>query len=160
MDNFVGWYNKASFPLRGAQSLGRPVMLSLSKIIERNKAAYYSALKEAQQSLEITAWINYFATVIVEAQRDARIMVQFTLKKALFFDRYQHLLNERQLKAVNKMLEKGAEGFEGGMTAKKYMGISKTSKATATRDLQQLQESGVFIQEGAGRSVRYQLNLC
>lgn len=142
-----------------SQSIGRPVMLSLSKIIERDRATYYAALKEAQQSLDITAWINYFAAVILEAQRDAKAMVQFTLKKAQFFDRYKHQLNERQLKAINKMLEKGADGFEGGMTAKKYIGISKASKATATRDLQQLQEMGVLIQEGAGRSVKYQLNL-
>ncbi|HEX8022734.1 Fic family protein, partial [Mucilaginibacter sp.] len=142
-----------------SQSIGRPVMLSLSKIIEYNKAAYYAALKEAQRSLDITAWINYFASVILEAQRDAKAMVQFTLKKAQFFDRYKHQLNERQLKAINKMLEKGADGFEGGMTAKKYIGISKASKATATRDLQQLQEMGVFVQEGAGRSVKYQLDL-
>ncbi|TQM51782.1 Fic family protein [Arcticibacter tournemirensis] len=142
-----------------SQSIGRPVMLSLSKIIEHDKATYYAALKEAQQSLDITAWINYFAAVILEAQRDAKAMVQFTLKKAQFFDRYKHQLNERQLKAINKMLEKGADGFEGGMTAKKYIGISKASKATATRDLQQLQEMGVLIQEGAGRSVKYQLNL-
>jgi Fic family protein len=142
-----------------SQSLGRPVMLSLSKAIEKNKADYYAALKEAQRSLEITAWINYFAGVILDAQRDARRMVQFTLKKAHFFDRHKNQLNERQLKAVNKMLEKGTEGFEGGMTAQKYIRITRTSKATATRDLQQLQEIGVFIQEGAGRSVRYQLNL-
>lgn len=142
-----------------SQSLGRPVMLSLSKIIELNKGAYYAALKDAQRSLEITAWVNYFASVVLEAQRDAKVMIQFTLKKAQFFDRYKQQLNERQLKIVNKMLEKGVEGFEGGMTAKKYIGISKTSKATATRDLQQLQEIGVFVQEGAGRAVRYQLNL-
>jgi Fic family protein len=40
----------------------------------------------------------------------------------------------------------------GGMTAKKYIGISKTSKATATRDLQ-LHVMGIFVQEGAGRSI-------
>lgn len=142
-----------------SQSIGCPVMLSLSKIIEHDKAAYYAALKEAQRSLDITAWINYFASVILEAQRDAKAMVQFTLRKAQFFDRYKHQLNERQLKAVNKMLEKGADGFEGGMTAKKYIGITKTSKATATRDLQELQVTGIFAQEGAGRSIRYQLNL-
>ena len=142
-----------------SQSIGRPVMLSLSKIIEHNKAAYYAALKEAQRSLEITAWINYFASVILEAQRDAKVMVQFTLKKAKFFDRYKHQLNERQLKVIIKMLDKGTDGFEGGMTAKKYIGISRASKATATRDLQQLQEMGIFVQEGAGRSVRYQLSL-
>ena len=142
-----------------SQSIGRPVMLSLSKIIEHDKAAYYAALKQAQRSLDITTWVNYFASVILEAQRDAKAMVQFTLRKAQFFDRYKHQLNERQLKVVNKMLEKGTDGFEGGMTAKKYIGISKASKATATRDLQQLQEMGVFIQKGAGRSVKYQLNL-
>ncbi|CAL1518748.1 Fic family protein [Chitinophaga sp. MM2321] len=142
-----------------SQSLGRPVMLSLSKTIERDKMAYYAALKEAQRSIEITNWVNYFAGVILAAQRDAKATVQFTVKKARFFDQYKHQLNERQLKVVNRMLEKGAEGFEGGMTARKYISISKTSKATATRDLQELQVIGVLLQEGAGRSIRYQLNI-
>lgn len=142
-----------------SQSMARPVMLSLSKIIEHDKIAYYKALKEAQRSLEITDWVNYFASVILAAQRDAKEMVGFTLKKTLFFDRYKAQLNERQFKAINKMLEKGLEGFEGGMTAKKYMSITKTSKATATRDLQELQEMRILTQEGAGRSVRYTLTL-
>jgi Fic family protein len=142
-----------------SQSLGRPVMLSLSNIIERDKVTYYSALKEAQRTLEITGWINYFAGVILDAQRDAKMMVQFTLQKARFFDLYKDQFNKRQLKAINKMMEKGTEGFQGGMTAKKYININKTSKATATRDLQQLQIMGVLTQEGAGRSVRYHLNL-
>lgn len=142
-----------------SQSLKRPVMLSLSKAIEKNKKDYYKALKEAQRTLNITRWINYFAIVILEAQRDAKIMVQFTLKKARFFDRYREEFNERQTKAVLKIMEQGADGFEGGMTAKKYMGITQASKATATRDLQQLYDLGVFRREGGGRSVRYQLNM-
>jgi len=142
-----------------SQSLGRPIMLSLSKTIEANKKAYYDALKEAQRVLDITTWMVYFANVVLDAQRDAKAMVLFTLKKAQFYDRYKTQLEERQWKAINKMLDKGAEGFEGGMTAKKYMSITKVSKATATRDLQQLHEMGVLVQEGAGRSVRYQLNL-
>lgn len=142
-----------------SQSLGRPVLLSLSKTLEANKQAYYDALKEAQRTLDITAWVNYFATVILEAQRDAKAMVLFTLKRAQFFDRYKDQLDERQLKVVNKMLDKGADGFEGGMTARKYMGITRVSKATATRDLQRLHEMGLLVQEGAGRSVRYQLSL-
>ena len=86
-------------------------------------------------------------------------MVQFTLKKARFFDRYKEELNERQTKAILKIMEQGADGFEGGMTAKKYMGVTQASKATATRDLQQLFDLGVFRREGGGRSIRYQLNL-
>lgn len=142
-----------------SQSLGQPVMLSLSKTIEANKRAYYDALKEAQRTLDITAWIAYFASVVLDAQRDAKTTVQFILKKAQFFDRHKDKLDERQLKVISKMLEKEPEGFEGGMTAKKYIGITGTSKATATRDLQQLHEAGILIREGAGRSVHYSLNL-
>lgn len=43
------------------------------------------------------------------------------------------------------------------MTAKKYISITRTSKATATRDLQRLQELGIIEQWGQGRSVRYEL---
>jgi len=141
-----------------SQSLNRPVMLSLSKTIEKNKKDYYNALKEAQRSLNITSWITYFTLVILDAQRDAKSMVQFTLKKAQFFDRYKDELNERQSKAVLKIMEQGVDGFEGGMTARKYMSITRASKATATRDLQQLYDLGVFTRDGGGRSVRYQLN--
>jgi Fic family protein len=142
-----------------SQTLNAPVLLSLSKTIEKNRKLYYEQLKFAQRSLNITEWVEYFSETILEAQKDSKGLVEFTLKKAKFFDKYKEQLNERQLKVVNRMLEKGATGFTGGMTAKKYIAISKTSKATATRDLQQLNELGVFVLEGAGRSVRYQLIL-
>lgn len=142
-----------------SQTLGAPVLLSLSKTIEKNRKRYYEELKTGQRSLEITEWVNYFSQVILESQRDSKELVQFTLKKAKFFDRYKNQLNERQLKVINRMLEEGIAGFLGGMTAKKHIAITKTSKATATRDLQQLNELGVFTLEGAGRSVRYQLDL-
>jgi Fic family protein len=67
-----------------SQSLNRPVMLSLSKTIEENKKDYDSALKGAQRSLNIIPWIHYFTQVIPDAQRDARYMVQFILKKCRF----------------------------------------------------------------------------
>ena len=66
---------------------------------------------------------------------------------------------KRQLKVVNRMLSEGVDGFEGGMNAAKYMRIAKTSKATATRDLQALLELSVLTIEGQGRSTRYHLNL-
>ena len=45
------------------------------------------------------------------------------------------------------------------MNARKYIGISKTSKATATRDLQDLVDKQIFVAVGGGRSSRYQLSL-
>lgn len=46
------------------------------------------------------------------------------------------------------MLDEGAKGFKGGMNARKYIGITKISKATATRDMQQLLEIGAFVFAG------------
>jgi len=141
-----------------SQSLGRPVLLSLSSIIEKNRKQYYAALKEASKSLEITDWVVYFANVIKQAQTEAVEIVKFSLQKAQFFNKFQDQLNERELKAIKKMFDAGIEGFEGGMTAKKYMSINQTSKATATRDLQHLSEIGALLGQGGGRNVHYEFN--
>jgi len=142
-----------------SQTLDRPVLLSLSRTIEANKNAYYTALEKAQRSNEITPWIKYFVGVVLAAQKQANEFVEFILKKSKFFDRYKNVMNERQLKVVKRMLEEGPDGFEGGMNASKYGSIAKTSKATATRDLQNLVELGIFLPEGGGRSTRYSLAL-
>ena len=57
------------------------------------------------------------------------------------------------------MLDYGIEGFKSGMTEKKYMSIVKTSKVTATRDLQDMVEKQCLNAIGAGRGVYYELNL-
>ena len=140
-----------------SQSLGIPMLISISTVIEKNKNQYYNALKNTQSSLEISDWITYFADVILQAQAETVQIVKFSLYKVTFFDRYKTKLNERELKVINKIFDAGIDGFEGGMTAKKYMSITRTSKATATRDLQHLVEIGAFIAQGSGRNVHYQL---
>lgn len=142
-----------------SQTLGRPVLLSLSCVIEANKAEYYRQIKAAQKSNQITDWIAYFVDVTIKAQQQAKQQVAYTLQATKFMDTFKAALNERQLKAILKMLDAGPEGFEGGMTAKKYMSITKSSKATATRDLQALIELGAFVNQGGGRSTHYSLQL-
>lgn len=141
-----------------AETLETPIFISLSKKIEENKQAYYEHLKQAQRKQEVTEWLCYFFSVIKEAQKEVKETVRFVVEKAVFFDRYSHQLNERQSKVLRKMTDKGKFGFEGGMTTKKYMSITKTSKATATRDLQFLHEIGALTREGEGRAVKYHLN--
>lgn len=142
-----------------AEKLETPIFISLSKAIEKDRSRYYQELKKAQRNLQITDWVHYFFDILNAALIHSKNVVTFTLKKVRFFDRFQDQLNDRQLKAINKMMEQGEEGFKGGMTAKKYISINKTSKATATRDLQQLTAVNAFHKAGAGRSVSYQLNL-
>lgn len=141
-----------------AEHLELPLYISLSKKIEENKTHYYNALKKAQRNLNVTDWLIYFFTLIVEAEIDVKMLALFTIDKMSFFDRFKERLNARQLKAIQKMLEYGKDGFEGGMTAKKYMSITGASKATATRDLQELVEMNAFTASGSGRSVHYVLS--
>ncbi len=142
-----------------SQHAGRPVILSLSQTIESNKKAYYVALKSGQQSNDLNNWLRYFTGVIEEAQQAAEEQISFVLKKTRFIDKHRATLSQRQLKAVCKMLDQGPGGFEGGMSAKKYASITGVSKATATRDLQELTEKGIFIPHGGGRSRRYEVNI-
>lgn len=144
-----------------SQTIGRPVVLSLSRAIETKKNMYYNSLEIAQRSNEITPWIDYFVQTTLEAQTEAETQIDFTLKKTRYFDRFKGQLNERQLTVIKRMLEEGPGGFKGGMNARKYIGITKTSKATATRDMQQLLEMGAFIASGnaGGRSTNYLVNL-
>lgn len=97
-----------------SESLGRPLILSISTIIEKDKTAYYDALKQAQNTLDITEWICYFSQTILNAQKQAKTIIRFTLEKAKFLDKYKSKLNERQVKVIMKMFAYGIEGFKGG----------------------------------------------
>ena len=142
-----------------AQSIKRPILMSISTAIESNKKAYYEALEKAQRSNEINDWIEYFGKTILEAQKDFIKSIEFLLQKTAFYDHNKTFLNDTQLKVINRMLEEGMNGFEGGLNARKYQAISQVSKATATRHLQDLVEKGVVSVEGGGRSTNYQVNL-
>ena len=144
-----------------SQGIGRPAFLSLSKTIEKKRNSYYNALEVAQQSLDITAWLGYFVDVILDAQQDTENQIDFVLKKTLFFDRFRDKFSQRQLKVTKRMLEEGPKGFVGGINASKYGTLTRISKSTATRDLQELLAIGALIPlgESGGRSTRYELNL-
>ena len=142
-----------------SESLNRPVLMSISSTIDQNKKRYYESLKQAQRTLEITDWIFYFSSLVLESQKNAKQTVLFTLNKTKFMDKFKSEMNERQSKAVLKMFENGVSGFEGGMTAIKYVSITKTSRATATRDLQDLTGKNILTPRGEGRSRSYDLNL-
>ena len=140
-----------------SQGIGQPVLFSLSKSIEKNKNQYYNALKQAQRTLDLTKWIHYFTNLVLDAQETAKQEIRFIIKKTQFYDDHGDQLNERQAKVIKRMMK--SQRFEGGMTAKKYMSITKVSKATATRDLQILFEQGILVRSGGGRSVSYQVNI-
>jgi len=140
-----------------AQGLGRPVVMSLSQTILARRGGYYDALQAAQKSGEVTPWVSWFVETVVAAQCAAEAQVRFVLTKHRFFQDYGADLNPRQTKVLGRMFEAGPDGFSGGMNARKYVGLTGVSKATATRDLQELAQMGALVSAGGGRSTSYGL---
>ncbi len=152
-----GRIGRAIAELSLSQSLGKPVLLALSQTIGKRKNLYYEQLAGASRSLEVTAWLRYFAGVILEAQARAGRQVEFLVAKTKFFDRFRNALNARQEKVLLRIFEAGIDGFTGGLSAGNYLRIAKTSPATVTRDLNELVAMGALIKTGEKRYTRYYL---
>lgn len=142
-----------------SQALGRPVLLALAHTIESRRKAYYTALQSGSRNLDSTQWMLFFCESVLAAQGYTLQLIQLLIEKRKFFEQYGAALNERQEKVIRRLFEEGPAGFEGGLSADKYLSLTRTSRATATRDLQQLVEWGTLKRVGERRHTRYYLNL-
>ncbi|NVZ11079.1 Fic family protein [Allochromatium humboldtianum] len=144
-----------------AQDEGPPMRLfSLSAQIQRERAGYYAILECTQcGGLDVTEWLAWFLAQVEAAATAAEQTVANTLAKARFWLRHQAtVLNERQRKVLNRLLDAGPDGFAGGMNTRKYMGLTKTSRATAYRELADLVEKDCLRPTGqGGRSSGYEI---
>lgn len=142
-----------------AQGLGQPSLIALAHTIERKRKGYYAALELNNKDMEVTGWMTSFGETVLQAQVNTILRVDFYVAKARFYRRLQGALNERQEKVIARMFREGTDGFKGGLSAENYITISKASRATATRDLQDLVAKGAFSRTGELRHTRYQLDL-
>ena len=140
-----------------AQSLGHPTLIALAATILAKRNAYYAALEANNKHQEVTPLLTWFAATAIEAQRRSIALVDFLVDKTRFLDRLRDQINERQKKALLRMLREGPEGFEGGLSAGKYASITGTSPATATRDLADLVAKRALLRSGAQRHTRYEI---
>lgn len=142
-----------------AQGIGQPSLTALAYQIEKQRKVYYDALEAANKTNEITSWLTYFAAVILDAQKTTEARIQCLIDKTKLFDRLRDQLNERQKKVLERLFREGPDGFAGGLSAENYKAMTKTSRATATRDLAQLVELGALIKTGKLKGTRYWLKL-
>jgi Fic family protein len=142
-----------------AQGLGQPSLLALACTIERHRRAYYEALERANKTNAVADWLAYFADTVHEAQLTTIRRAEFYIAKTRFYDRLHDQLNPRQAKVIARLFREGVDGFEGGLSAENYISITRTSRATATRDLQDLVQKEALTRDGEFRHTRYALNL-
>jgi Fic family protein len=143
-----------------AQDENRSTRLySMSARLEAKRDDYYEALgRFSTGSLDVTSWLRWFVEQTEAAANASESTFRRVVTKAHYWMRHSDVaLNERQKKALNVLLDAGPGGFLGGMTNKKYASLTRTSPATAQRDLADLVAKGCLAATGAGRSVRYEL---
>jgi Fic family protein len=133
---------------------------SLSSQIMSEREFYYEVLEHTNRgNVDITEWLKWFLECMSRAILRSNELLSNIMQKARFWKRYaQTDLNDRQRKAINRLLEAGPGGFEGGMTNRKYAGMTHISRATAQRELGDLVTKGILRPNpGGGRSASYDL---
>ncbi len=129
---------------------------SMSRQIEKERNAYYTQLERQQKgSLDITSWLSWFLNCFSNAIDNAEETLSSVLFKAELWNLVNSApVNERQRFIINRMLD----NFKGHMTTSKYAKLAKCSSDTALRDMRELVNRHILIQNpGGGRSTSYRL---
>ncbi|MDF1759869.1 MAG: Fic family protein [Coxiellaceae bacterium] len=133
---------------------------SLSSVIMHDRKNYYSQLEAAcRGGMDITPWLSWFLECFQQAIDKALTLIEEITLKSQFWQRHAKTpLNPKQIKVLNKLLDYGPEGYIGSMTTRKYMGITRTSRATAYRELIDLvNKNCIKPTADKGRSAAYEI---
>jgi len=134
---------------------------SLSSRIMEERNDYYDILEKCskREDTDVTEWLIWYLKCFMKAVMKSDKIIGRVLIKADFWQEHaQDQINDRQKKVLNRMLDAGPGGFEGGLTTRKYVGMNKVSRATAFREISDMVEKKILRQmPGKGRSVHYDL---
>ena len=196
-----------------SQGVGRPILIAISKMLEKRKKEYYSALEKCNRTVDVQQWVEFFSSVVLQAHEESMGLALFLVEKSKMLNALSGQINPRQMKVLLRMFKEGPTGFKGGlyprnlknwefdkeapqnfclervtiarrqgtsedknsevkptrsrtnfsgflgMSAENYIAITKTTRATATRDLTDLVEKGALVKTGELRHTRYRLKL-
>jgi Fic family protein len=129
---------------------------SLSAQIRRERPEYYDILEETQQqTMDVTAWMEWFIGCLGRAIDAAEAELGSVLEQARFWESVRGIpLTERQHMLLNQLLA----GLEGNLTTSKFAKFARCSEDTALRDILYLVERGVLVRGAErGRSTNYGL---
>ena len=113
------------------------------------------APKSQRGDVNITDWLDWFLGCLDRTIGGADQTIGTVLNKSRLWQRINlRPVNERQRLVINRMLN----GFEGFLSTSKYAKLAKCSTDTALRDIRELLQRGILVQNSSGgRSTSYQL---
>lgn len=115
----------------------------MSSQIDAERKDYYRQLKLAQRGeIDITAWLTWFVGCLSRAIESSDVRLAGVLNKARISQQLQaRPVNERQRIVINRMLD-----WERFLSTSKNAKLAKCSSDTALRDIRELLERGVLVQ--------------
>ena len=141
-----------------AEGLGAPLVLPVSTVIARHRAAYYDEINEASRTLDWTNWCAFFIPVLTEIMTSFVAAMRFVKAKRDYLEKYESGFSERAKKVILRMFEDGEKGAKGVLSAAKWMRMAKVSKPTAIADLQMLEKQGAVVRIGDDIRLEYRLS--
>lgn len=157
-----GRVGRAIADMAVAQHLRQPVRLySMSQQLLTSRGGYYAALNKASRGdMNVTPWVQWFAQECEAACHKAVKVIDQAMEKRRFWDTHAgSKIEDRQRKVLQRLLDMGDGGFLGGLNADKYETLAKVSNSTAKRDLAEMVALGQLWTHGAGKAIRYYVNV-
>ena len=129
---------------------------SMSSQIKSEQREYYKEINIAQTNglLDITQWICWYLNCINNSINNVINKVNETKKIEKFFLNLNSIsLNQRQTKMIDKIIY----DWSGNVNTSKWAKICSCSQDTATRDLNDLINKGIFKKNSNGPHTNYEL---
>lgn len=137
------------------QDCGGGFVVGLGKVLEARRESYLEALRRNNQGTEVTDWLVSFSEMVIESLKRTTEIVDCMMKKKRLYEGVRGSLNKRQREFMKWVIKGGARGVEEFISAEEYLGVTGTSRATATRDLRGLVDIGVLVRSGQLKLTRY-----
>ena len=121
---------------------------NVSSQINKDKNHYYDILERMQHGDgDITEWLVWYMEKLVDALDEAETIVSTILNKSFFWQKASSVpMTERQTQMLNLFLD----GYEAKITSKTWASLAKCSKDTAIRDIQDLVDKNILIEDFPG----------
>ena len=140
-----------------SQEWGAAIPFSVSEALYARRSDYYAAFQATQRSMEVTAWLEFFGEILLEAVAIADRRISAIHRRNDLLERHAANLSAEMVAVLEELYQQAVEGASPRLTAREYARRFRVSRATATRALQRLVEIGCLIQRGRGRGVHYVL---
>ena len=121
---------------------------NVSSQINKDKNHYYDILERMQHGDgDITEWLVWYLQKLVDALDEAETIVTTILNKSFFWQKASSVpMTERQTQMLNLFLD----GYEAKITSKTWASLAKCSKDTAIRDIQDLVDKNILVEDNPG----------